>query len=528
MAQNSTLTDAAPTIDQEAQRQKTALLFRGARIALVVNVINAALLSCVNASQVSPSAAWGWLGLVVAVSLARCQLTRGFFVADRTAADAMAWRRRYIGATAVVAATWAAGALLFMWGAPDSALLFTGLVLCGMVAGAVPLLGAVPAAFRTYLLIVGVPTSTIVLLQANSTLHWAFGAVTIVFLAAMLRGASALHQRFDASIRLGLEKTDLLEKLDGARRAAEAALKASVASEQRYRTLFENAPLGIALTTFEGAVLAANESMFRMFGLGPGDRPATMTEINLRRLYADPAGRDQWLQMLVRTGSVHGYETQFRRRDGTRFFGSLSVDQLHQEDGVFLLVTLEDITLRREWREKIYHQAHYDALTDLPNRRLMLDRVNQAMDDARRLKRWAAVLFLDLDCFKQVNDSLGHDAGDQLLKEVAARLKALVRRGDTVCRHGGDEFVVVLADLEKPQDASTIASKVLEALRSPIALGQNLLTASTSIGISVYPDGSTQDANELIKKADEAMYAAKQDGGNRTCRRGEAAEGLPV
>jgi diguanylate cyclase (GGDEF)-like protein len=224
---------------------------------------------------------------------------------------------------------------------------------------------------------------------------------------------------------------------------------------------------------------------------------------------------------------VHGDEAQFRRRDGTQFFGSLSVDQVRQDSGVFLLVMLEDITQRRAWREKIYHQAHYDALTDLPNRRLMLDRVNQAMDDAQRRQRWAAVLFLDLDCFKQVNDSLGHDVGDRLLKEVAARLKAVVRRGDTICRHGGDEFVVVLTDLDHPQDASAIAVKILEALRLPIAVDQNRLTATTSIGIGVYPDGSTPDANELVKKADEAMYAAKQDGGNRYCCRDDAVESSP-
>jgi len=526
MAQISSLIEPAPTIDDEAQRQKTALLFRGARTALVVNVINAFLVVLVNGSQAT--AAWGWWAVVVAVSVARCQLTRTFFRADRSAADAMMWRRRYIGATAIVAAAWAAGAVLFMWDSPDGARLFTGLVLCGMVAGAVPLLGSVPAAFRTYSLIVGVPTCAIALLQADSMLRWAFGCAAIVFLAAMLRSASILHRRFDASIRLGLEKIQLLENLDGARRAAEAALKASVDSEQRYRTLFENAPLGIAMTTFEGAVLAANESMFRMFGFGPGERPPTMAGMDMRRLYADPARRDQWLQMLLQTGSVHGYEAQFRRRDGTQFFGSLSVDQVRQDSGVFLLVMLEDITQRHAWREKIYHQAHYDALTDLPNRRLMLDRVNQAMDDARRRQRWAAVLFLDLDCFKQVNDSLGHDVGDRLLKEVAARLKAVVRRGDTICRHGGDEFVVVLTDLDHPQDASTIAVKILEALRLPIAVDQNRLTATTSIGIGVYPDGSTPDANALVKKADAAMYAAKQDGGNRYCCRDDAVEGLPV
>jgi diguanylate cyclase (GGDEF)-like protein len=180
-----------------------------------------------------------------------------------------------------------------------------------------------------------------------------------------------------------------------------------------------------------------------------------------------------------------------------------------------VLGQIEDITERRLWREQMFHQAYYDPLTDLPNRRLLLDRVNQALADAHRHRRSTAILFLDLDHFKEINDSLGHDAGDQLLKEVAERLKRCVRRGDTVSRQGGDEFVIVLADMEQPQDASIISRKILEALGVPIRIKDDVLTVTTSIGISVYPSDATGDGYELIKKADEAMYMAKQEGRNR-------------
>jgi len=519
-------TEASPQIDAQAQQQKITLLVRGARAAAAVTVINASLVAFVNATSHTPvAAALIWWGVMVGLSAARCVLAH--WLAGNPAGAANAWQHPYIGATALVAAIWGAGSVLFMWHAPDGALMFTGLVLCGMVAGAVSLLGAVPAAFRAYTLLVGVPASAVVLLQADSALRWSFGAASLVFLAAMLARARYLHRWLDASIRFGLERGHLLESLEQAQHAAEAALKASVSSERLYRTLFDDVPLGIALTTFEGAVVTANEAMFRMFGYSPEERAQRLGHIDIRRLYADAGGRDEWLRIVRNGGAVRGYELQFRRKDGSRFFGSLTVDPVEQEGGVHhLLVILEDVTQRRLWREQMYHQAHYDALTDLPNRRLMLDRLRQAMDDARRLRRCAAVLFLDLDRFKQVNDSLGHDVGDRLLKEVARRLKAVLRRGDTACRLGGDEFVAVLTDLEKPEDASMVARKILEVLQAPIETGLGPLIATASIGIAAYPDDSAVDAEQLVRGADEAMYAAKQAGGNRCQRHQEAVADL--
>jgi diguanylate cyclase (GGDEF)-like protein/PAS domain S-box-containing protein len=517
MPQISPVTEAPAPMEAQAQRQKIALLLRGANTAAAVTVVNASLVAFVNAtSHTCAGAALIWWGLMVGVSATRCALAH--WLARNPGAGLDTWRHPYVVATAVVAATWGAGAVLFMHSAPDGALMFTGLVLCGMVAGAIPLLGAVPTAFRAYALLVGLPASATVLLQADSPLRGSFAAVSLVFLGGMLAGARSLHRSLDAWIRFGLERGHLLESLEQARRAAESALKASESSGRLYRTLFDDVPLGIAVTTFEGVVINANEAMFRMFGYGPKERPGHLGHIDIRRLYADAGARNEWLQIVRDGASVRGYELQFRRRDGSRFFGSLTVDQVEQEGGAHLLVILEDVTQRRQWREQMFHQAHYDALTDLPNRRLMLDRLGQAMEDARRLKRRAAVLFLDLDRFKRINDSRGHDVGDRVLKEVATRLKAVVRRGDTVCRLGGDEFVTVLTDLEEPGDASIVAGKILEALRAPIETGRDPLVATASIGIAVYPDDSAAGAEQLVGNADDAMYAAKQQGGDR-CHR---------
>jgi len=181
-------TEASPQIDAQAQQQKITLLVRGARAAAAVTVINASLVAFVNATSHTPvAAALIWWGVMVGLSAARCVLAH--WLAGNPAGAANAWQHPYIGATALVAAIWGAGSVLFMWHAPDGALMFTGLVLCGMVAGAVSLLGAVPAAFRAYTLLVGVPASAVVLLQADSALRWSFGAASLVFLAAMLARA---------------------------------------------------------------------------------------------------------------------------------------------------------------------------------------------------------------------------------------------------------------------------------------------------------------------------------------------------
>jgi len=173
-----------------------------------------------------------------------------------------------------------------------------------------------------------------------------------------------------------------------------------------------------------------------------------------------------------------------------------------------------DITERKKAEAQIHQLAYYDFLTHLPNRRLLLDRLKQSLVQAKRYQRSVAVMFLDLDRFKLINDTLGHDVGDELLKAVATRLNACVRSGDTVARQGGDEFIIVLAEVAQPPDAALVAEKIIGTLRQPISVNGHELQITTSIGISLFPVNGTDDAQELMKKADTAMYAAKEAGRN--------------
>jgi diguanylate cyclase (GGDEF)-like protein/PAS domain S-box-containing protein len=172
-----------------------------------------------------------------------------------------------------------------------------------------------------------------------------------------------------------------------------------------------------------------------------------------------------------------------------------------------------EIFERMQAEKRIWHIAHHDALTGLPNRALLQDRLSQALIAAERGNNRVAVLFLDLDRFKSVNDSLGHDVGDALLKIVADRLVSVVRDVDTVCRLGGDEFVIILGAVTGPDDAVMIAERVVEVLGQPVDAMGHALRASTSIGIALFPDDAT-DAQSLMKSADAAMYTAKSRGRN--------------
>lgn len=230
------------------------------------------------------------------------------------------------------------------------------------------------------------------------------------------------------------------------------------------------------------------------------------------------------INRVIESGQVYRNEDEsFWRKDGSRMPVSVCSSPIIRENRIAgSVVAFTDITERKRQQDEIHRLAYYDPLTNLPNRRLLLERLHQSLFQARRYHRSLAVMFLDLDHFKEINDTLGHDIGDALLKTVAARLAGCVRGGDTVARQGGDEFVILLAEIAEPDDAAGVAEKLLHALRDPVMLAGHALQATVSIGISIYPVDGTDDAQELMRKADIAMYTAKQAGRNRYCFHGAA------
>jgi diguanylate cyclase (GGDEF)-like protein len=181
------------------------------------------------------------------------------------------------------------------------------------------------------------------------------------------------------------------------------------------------------------------------------------------------------------------------------------------------MAMLRDISARKRSEELTRQMAYYDLLTGLPNRALFSDRLGVALAHARRYRQKMALMMLDLDCFKEINDSLGHKVGDLVLQEVGARLGQLLRRSDTVARYGGDEFTIINTDISRVRDSAKIAQKIRAAFQKPFICEGREIQVSASLGVAIYPDDS-RDAEGLLRRADDAMYRAKRARRNRPQR----------
>jgi len=318
-----------------------------------------------------------------------------------------------------------------------------------------------------------------------------------------------------------------------------------------HQMIFDNAAVGIMYVQ-DRVVVRCNRKLEEIFGYGPGE----MLGLSARQLHPSQESFDDLGRRArepIRRGEVFSTECGARRKDGTHFWVRITGHQAPDAGDSFDVVWIfEDVTKRREAEDallrakdeleqrvlertneltvanqqlqkeifervqaeqRIWHVAHHDALTGLPNRTLLHDRLEQALAQALRDNHRVGVMFLDLDRFKSINDSLGHSVGDELLKQVALRIGGAVRAVDTVSRLGGDEFIVILRELASADDAVLVAEKIIQSLaQSVTALGHDL-RVTPSIGISVYPDDGLE-ALQLMKNADTAMYHAKARGRN--------------
>ncbi|HQS98672.1 MAG: GGDEF domain-containing protein [Hydrogenophilales bacterium 16-64-46] len=284
---------------------------------------------------------------------------------------------------------------------------------------------------------------------------------------------------------------------------------------RRYESLFENATEGIFQTTPDGHYLSANPALAHIYGHTTPDELITHLHDIEHQLYVQPERRTEFVRLMQAQGTVRNFESRVYRRDGSIIWISENARAVKDSQGAvqFYEGTVVDITERREHEAALEYQAHHDSLTGLPNRTLLRDRIDQAIAHAWRHGYQVAVVFVDLDHFKLINDSLGHHVGDRLLLEVAARLKACVRGNDTVARQGGDEFVLVLTEQHDEDEMLNVVSRLLDAVSQPWSNNGQEYGLSCSIGISCYPrDGEDPDA--LLRSADAAMYQAKASGRN--------------
>jgi diguanylate cyclase (GGDEF)-like protein/PAS domain S-box-containing protein len=303
----------------------------------------------------------------------------------------------------------------------------------------------------------------------------------------------------------------------GALSRQRVALDTLSRTETQFRATYDQAAVGIVRTTLDGRFVQVNPALCRMLGYSEHEllaralRDVTWAE--------DLPTVEQDFQKRLSAGpsetSFPETETRCVCKDGSLLWVltalTLARDGAGRPD--YFVGVVQDITKRKELQDRLVYHASFDSLTHVPNRMSFYERLRQALSLARRKRRIASVLFIDLDRFKQVNDSIGHEAGDELLRQVAERIKAGIRLEDTTARLGGDEFAVILCELSHEQDAARVAQKIVAALARPFALRAGEVSVTASVGIGIFPTDS-EDPDTLVKHADAAMLRAKARGRN--------------
>lgn len=508
---------------------RVGLLLRTTPLATLVSLLNAALVVYVLWGDLPQSALLAWFAALALAFALRSSLMVAFDRTRPSPAGIGRWERRIVVVMGIIGLCWGAlGSALF----PVSNPLHQVLVICtiaGMSAGALVPACPVYPAYAAYLAGAVAPLATTLLLLGGEVFA-SLGLLVLVYLAALLAFGYQSHRTLVESLWLKYQCDELVHQLTEAHRQAEQtnrqlqreiierrrAEEAERQDKQRLMLHVLNSPLAVIEWDEHFRVVTWNPSATRIFGYSEQEalgRP--LQELVIGTPEAQQQMSALWKSLVYRTGGDR-VEQENIAKDGRQilceWYNTPLMDYEGRMVGVASLV--QDVTDRRLREAEITHKAYHDQLTGLPNRVLLYERVAVKQVQARRRNLKVAVLFIDLDGFKQVNDQYGHEAGDYVLKCLADRLKGLVRQEDTVARYGGDEFVVALSGVSKVEDAEAVATKIILALSEPIPYRGNELRVTPSIGISFYPDHGN-NLDELFSMADSAMYKAKQADGSR-------------
>ena len=521
----------AETLDSLLQAEQIRLLFRFSLVGHLATLLVIFILGAILWEDLAQPALFIWFFSISLVAIGRYLLYKAFILRSPPIEELRMWERRFIAGTVLSGICWAMIGTVLL---PDSTRIVQRLTVVMLVmllmTGAVAYYAPHRYAYKIMAFLGLVPLA--VTLGSSGDRNQMFISGVILVLAGMLpyvhavvhrglveslttrRAREALTSEL-ATERYRLQEVNevLAEEMAGRLRAQENELLAA----QKLRMHFERTPLAVLEWDPRLRITAWNPAAEAIFGFPLADamgRPVPdllgsesereNVAAMCRELLESKEGNKTTLANITRSGrTIH-----------CEWYNTPLSDVAGNVTGFASLV--HDVTERLNTERTIHYMAHHDALTGLPNRRLMQDRLNQAIMAARRKQRHVAVLFLDLDRFKVVNDTLGHDTGDFILKDVARRLVTCVREGDTVSREGGDEFVIILPDLERPEHARVVGDKILTELTHPVEIGGHEIHVTPSIGISHYPNDAT-DVHQLLKHADNAMYQAK-DAGRNTIR----------
>jgi len=511
--------------------EQIRLLFRFSVVGTLATLLVVLLLGAILWDDLSNHGLFAWFVLVSLVTLGRYGLYKAFVQRERSAAEIEPWEIAFLTGVVLAGICWMTIGTALL---PDidrmvqriSLVMLVMLLTTGAVAYYAPhryayrivaFLGLVPLAValalagdRVHLFLSGfILLLAIVLPYVHARVHRALGDSLSVKRAKEILSSQLAAERGRLQEVNEALAEEMLERLK--------AQQSELVAAQKLRLHFERTPLAVIEWDRQHRITAWNPAAEAIFGFSVTDVMGRQMPTVLGTEEAGETLQNMCFELLeTREGnkSTLSNATKSGRTIHCEWYNTPLVDPLGKVIGFASLV--QDITERLNTERTIHYMAHHDALTGLPNRRLMQDRLTQAIMAARRKQRHVAVLFLDLDRFKVVNDTLGHDTGDFILKDVARRLVTCVREVDTVSREGGDEFVIILPDLDVPESARVVADKILRELARPVEIGGHEIHITPSIGISHYPNDAT-DVNQLLKHADNAMYQAK-DAGRNTVR----------
>jgi diguanylate cyclase (GGDEF)-like protein/PAS domain S-box-containing protein len=519
------------TADPPLHAEQIRLLFRFSLVGYLATLLVIFILGAMLWEDLAQPALFLWFVAIALVAIGRYLLYKAFFRQNPPSEHMERWERRFLAGTLLSALCWMAIGTVLL---PDATRMVQRLSVVMLVmllmTGAVAYYAPHRYAYKITAFLGLVPLA--VTLVRSGDRYQMFLSGVILLLAALLPYVHQMvHKALVESLNTRRSRDTLSTALDGERQRLQVvnealaeemgerlkAQQGELLVARKLRTHFEATPLAVVEWDRERRITAWNPAAEDIFGYreheAVGESVATLLAAAAQRANADEMCREL-LEFNEGNKTTLVNTTKGGRTLHCEWYNTPLVDASGQVSGFVSLV--QDITERLNTERTIHYMAHHDALTGLPNRRLMQDRLNQAIMAARRKQRHVAVLFLDLDRFKVVNDTLGHDTGDFILKDVARRLLSCVREVDTVSREGGDEFVVILPDLERPENARVVADKILEELARPVDVGGQDIHVTPSIGISHYPNDAT-DVHQLLKHADNAMYQAK-DAGRNTIR----------
>ncbi len=511
---------------REVRAQQIALLFRQLPAALTATLLIAFIVVGVTWPVTDAKLLLTWLIVVCVLTAHRFFLWRRFTANAPPAVEMQPWLRSFFVGTLLSGIVWGAGAVVLS-GHDLIHEFFFGLLLAGLAAGGVSTLSSYRGIYAAFLLPSMMPLAVRMASHLDPP-HVAMASMMLLFVALMLAISARIHATIAESLRLRFRNLGLVDTLSATKsnlEEANTALQREIGehrkaqevlmkSEQKLRLHAHQAPLAFIEWDLSFRVVEWNPAAERIFGYGRQEAMGRHAASLIAAERSCHTVATLWKRLLI---DKHGAQVTIENRTkGKRdivceWYYTPLVDA---QGSVLSVMTLaQDVTASRQAQERLNYLAFHDDLTGLPNRCVYNDRLSQAMIEARRQGRYVGVMLLDIDHFRMVNDTMGHEAGDELLRDIGKRLSVCVRESDTVARVGGDEFGLALADMADPRDAIYVAQKILDSFAPPFLVAGRELFAGPSIGITIYPvDNDCLDG--LVKNAHSAMNHAKAQGRN--------------